>query len=69
MFSRIIDYCCIVIGAFGIIVGIAGGAIPLLLAGGLLAVAGVGGRLGWNAVLLIVLLSASLLINLFFVIL
>lgn len=66
-FSRFLDYCCIIVGVLDIIVGIISGSPLSLLAGLLLALGGVGGRLEWNNMLVLVLLSAALIINVFFV--
>ena len=65
-FYMFLDYCCIMFGVAGIIVGVISGSPLSLLAGLLLALGGVGSRLEWNDNLVLALLSAALIINVFF---
>ena len=65
-FYMFLDYCCILFGVAGIIVGVISGSPLTLVSGVLLALGGVGSRLEWNYLLVIVLLSAALIINVFF---
>ena len=65
-FYMFLDYCCIMFGVAGIIVGVISGSPLTLVSGVLLALGGVGSRLEWNYLLVIVLLSAALIINVFF---
>ena len=65
-FYMFLDYCCILFGVAGIIVGVISGSPLTLVSGVLLALGGVGSRLEWNYLLVIMLLSAALIINVFF---
>ncbi len=66
-FSRFLEYFCILFGVVSIIVGVISGSPLTLVSGVLLALGGVGSRLEWNNMLVLVLLSAALIINVFFV--
>lgn len=66
-FYRFLEYCCILFGVAGIIVGVISGSPLTLVSGVLLVLGGVGSRLEWNDLLVTVLLSAALIINVFFV--
>ena len=65
-FCRFLEYFCILFGVVSIIVGVISGSPLTLVSGVLLALGGVGSRLEWNYLLVIVLLSAALIINVFF---
>lgn len=66
-FCRFLEYFCILFGVVSIIVGVISGSPLTLVSGVLLALGGVGSRLEWNNMLVLVLLSAALIINVFFV--
>ena len=65
-FCRFLEYFCILFGVVSIIVGVISGSPLTLVSGVLLALGGVGSRLEWNNMLVLVLLSAALIINVFF---
>lgn len=66
-FYRFLEYFCILFGVVSIIVGVISGSPLTLVSGVLLVLGGVGSRLEWNDMLVLVLLSAALIINVFFV--